>query len=161
VGADDPGQRHAGPRARGHEEGGRGLAQGRAELGAGAADGRAHLVHEADGELLAVAVVGGARLGGDDEARRDREAEPRHLDETRPLAAEEVLAFGFAIGEIDDVGHTANLLKSAIRRNVSLIVPRRRSRFCRTAASSSMTSTSSKNLSTAGLSPVSSASAAS
>jgi hypothetical protein len=41
------------------------------------------------GEVLAVRVVGVARLGRDDEAGRDGEPRPRHVGEPRALAAEQ------------------------------------------------------------------------
>ncbi len=41
------------------------------------------------GEVLAALVEGVARLGGDDEARRDGQPRPRHLAQPRALAAEQ------------------------------------------------------------------------
>ncbi len=46
------------------------------------------------GQLLAVLVVGGADLGGDGEARGDRDADRAHLGQVGPLAAEQVLHVG-------------------------------------------------------------------
>ncbi len=61
---------------------------------------------EVAGELLAelarifliVAIEVEARLGGDREARRDRNADVRHLGQARALAAEQVLHPGIAVG---------------------------------------------------------------
>jgi hypothetical protein len=55
------------------------------------------------GRELAGAQVRRARLGGDHEARRDGQAQHRHLGEVRPLAAEQVLHVLAALGEVVDV----------------------------------------------------------
>ena len=50
------------------------------------------------GELPAVLVVGGADLGGDREAGGDRDADDAHLGQVGPLAAEQGLHVGLALG---------------------------------------------------------------
>ena len=61
-------------------------------------DGRLDLRPDRLGQLAAVLVVGGADLGGDREARGDRDADDAHLGQVGPLAAEQVLHVGLAVG---------------------------------------------------------------
>ena len=70
------------------------LAGGLLDLG----DVGADLVHQPGGQLLAGVVVVAAGLGGDGEARGDRERDERHVGEVGALAAEQVLHVGVAFG---------------------------------------------------------------
>src|SRR3546814_7018476 len=53
-------------------------------------DAGGHFRAHAVGEGLALVVIARAQLGGDGEAGRHRQADPRHLREIRALAAEQV-----------------------------------------------------------------------
>jgi hypothetical protein len=64
-----------------------------------------HLVVQA-GRQVAVAQVGHARLGGDDEPGRHGQAQVGHLGEVGALAAEQVLHVLAALGEVvHELGH--------------------------------------------------------
>src|SRR5690606_15601345 len=94
-------------------------------------------------QVAPVAVVEAADLGGDGEARRNGQAEARHLGEVRPLAAEKVGHAGAALGlagseGVDPFGrrvagwlyrcHYASLTPDVFRR----MPGRRRMRDCGT-----------------------------
>jgi hypothetical protein len=71
-----------------------------------------HLVGEAVG-FPALTQVRAAGVGADDEPRRHRQAEVRHLGEVRALAAEQILHLGFAFGGavakcVDPLGHVGS-----------------------------------------------------
>ena len=91
---------HGSPRAGAHRDEQRGgnVAEGGADRLADHGQRRLDLLCQAVGQLAAVAVVGGAHLGGDGETRRHGQAEARHLGQIGALAAQQLLHVGGAIG---------------------------------------------------------------
>ena len=90
---------HGGARAGAHGDEQRigGIAECGADCAADLGQRRLDLGLEACGQLAAAGVVGGADLGGDREARRNRQAEARHLGEVGALAAQQVAHVGCAV----------------------------------------------------------------
>ncbi len=65
------------------------------------------------GRLLALGEVGAARVGADDEPRRNRHPQTGHLREIGPLAAQEVLLIHPAFAEVIHIlGHAASMTQS-------------------------------------------------
>ena len=87
----------AGAGADGDEEGLVGVAECQADMVLDGGEGGLDLVIEFAGVFVAVVVEGGADLGGDGEARRDREADGGHFGQVGALATEEVLHVGAAV----------------------------------------------------------------
>jgi hypothetical protein len=71
-----------------------GLADDRLDLG----QGGLHLGFQIGGIGLAVGVIVGADLGGDGEARRNRQTQRRHFRQIGALSAEKVLHRRIAVG---------------------------------------------------------------
>jgi hypothetical protein len=90
---------HGGARAGAHRHQQRGgnIAEGGVDRLADRSQRRIDLLRQVAGQLAAVAVVGGAHLGGDGEARRHGQAEVRHLGEVGALAAQQLLHGGGAV----------------------------------------------------------------
>ena len=97
-----PGHRELRARADRDQQRPVGLAEGAADLPLERGEVLAHLVGEAVGQV-AVLEVGPARVGADDEPRRDRQPQVRHLREVRALAAQQVPLVPAALGEVVDV----------------------------------------------------------
>ena len=105
------GHRHGRARAHADEQRVRVGAELLAELLLEHLDVRADIVHQALRQLAAAVVVRGAGVGGDREARRNRQTDRDHVGEVRALAAEEHLllgaAFALRLAEVED--HLADL----------------------------------------------------
>src|SRR5262249_17260692 len=84
------GHRHARARADGHQQRPGRVAQDEAGVLLELREPRLHLLPQPLGELAAAAIVGGPRLRGDRETRRNRDPEIRHLRQLAALAAEQI-----------------------------------------------------------------------
>jgi hypothetical protein len=92
--------RHRGPRARAHRDQQRvgRVAERLADDALDLLQARGDFGGQVGGIGLAVGIVVDAGLGGDREARRDRQSQRGHLGEVGPLAAEQVLHRRIAVG---------------------------------------------------------------